>query len=919
MKGPNGFATVGRELPREAQPAPFEQSSCFVRRRKEGFMQKRNLAARAGLWSAAHRKKAIFGWLAFVVLAVMIGGSVGQQELAQEEFGNGESRVADRAVADAGFPDVAQEQVLIQGKESVKVGDAAFVAAVQDVERRLRAVPHVENIESPLAKDNMGQVSRDGRSALLNFEIADNDDGIAEDRVDAALDATAAAQRANPEVRIEQFGGASANKALQGALDDDFKRAEFLSLPVTLVILIVAFGALVAAGIPLLLGMTAVGATIGLLGPISQIVPLDGNVQSVVLLVGLAVGVDYSMFYLRRYMEERDSGRESDAALEAAASTSGHAVLISGITVMIAMAGMFISGNAQFLAMGVGAIVVVAVAVLGSLTVLPAVLSKLGSKGWIEKGKVPFIAARRHRNHGESRVWGAVLDRVLARPMLSFVLSAGVLIALAIPALNMHTITTGVQAIPRDLPVMQTYDRIQAAFPGGPQPAVVVVEADDVTSPEVQQGLAALRREAIASGQMFEPVIVDVNPAKTLATVNIPLQGTGTDDASNTALATLRDDVIPATIERVPGTDVNVTGMTAGSKDFSDTMRARLPLVFAFVLGLAFLLLLVTFRSIVVPLKAIVLNLVSVAAAYGVLKLVFQDGHGESVLGFESLGGITSWLPLFLFVLLFGLSMDYHVFILSRVREAVDRGERTEDAVAHGIKSTAGVVTSAAVVMVAVFSIFATLSMLDFKMMGVGLATAVLIDATIVRAVLLPAAMKLLGENNWYLPHWLEWLPRVSMEGPAPVAYAGAGSTALPATVSRFDASELASAAESSANGAVPVIEGAQLLRVQQDRTPSRATLVLAGELDLRTAQVLRETLGEIERDAPALIVIDLRELRFMDSSGLAELVYATRRARDQQRRVVMVTGSAPIDRILAVSGAQHALDTTADPATLDT
>jgi RND superfamily putative drug exporter len=311
---------------------------------------------------------------------------------------------------------------------------------------------------------------------------------------------------------------------------------------------------------------------------------------------------------------------------------------------------------------------------------------------------------------------------------------------------------------------MQTYDRIQAAFPGGPLPAVVAVTADDVTAAPVQAGIKAMSDAALATGQMSQPVTTTVAPDKSVAVVNIPMQGNGTDKASDTALATLREQVIPATIAAVPGVDVNVSGLTAGSKDFNDTMKSHLPLVFGFVLGLAFLLLLVTFRSIVVPLKAIALNLLSVGASYGILTWVFQDGHGQDLLGFQSLGGITSWLPLFLFVILFGLSMDYHVFILSRVREAVDRGMRTDEAVAHGVKSTAGVVTSAAVVMVAVFAIFATLSAAEFKQMGVGLAVAVLLDATLVRAVLLPAAMKLLGERNWYLPKRLAWIPRFEHE-----------------------------------------------------------------------------------------------------------------------------------------------------------
>jgi RND superfamily putative drug exporter len=436
---------------------------------------------------------------------------------------------------------------------------------------------------------------------------------------------------------------------------------------------------------------------------------------------------------------------------------------------MIAMAGMFFAGNAVFVSFAVGTILVVAVAVLGSLTFLPAMLAWLGRKGWTEKGRVPYLGRLRHRNHGESRVWGAILDRVLRRPGLSATAAFLALAALAIPALGMKTINTGLQGLPRDLPIMQTYDRLQAAFPGAPVPAMVVVRAADVDAPAVRGGIEELRRAAVATGTMAEPVSTTVNPAGTLAVVGIPMQGTGTDEASNAALEVLRGTVVPQTIGQVPGVRVDVTGITAQSQDFTSSMRSHLPLVFAFVLGLAFLLLLVTFRSVVIPVKAIALNLLSVGASYGVLKLVFQDGHGEGLLGFTALGGIAAWLPLFLFVILFGLSMDYHVFILSRIREAIDRGMPNDAAVSHGIKSTAGVVTSAAVVMVFVFGIFATLSAIDFKMMGVGLAVAVLIDATVVRAVLLPATMKLLGDWNWYLPTWLEWLPRFEHEPPVEV------------------------------------------------------------------------------------------------------------------------------------------------------
>ena len=519
-----------------------------------------------------------------------------------------------------------------------------------------------------------------------------------------------------------------------------------------------------AAGIPLLLGITAVAAALGLTALFSHVMRVDESINSVILLVGLAVGVDYSMFYLRRAREERARGLSSADALQAAAATSGRAVLFSGFVVMTAMSGMFFMGSQIFASFGVGTVLVVAIALVGSLTVLPAVLSKLGDG--VERGRIPFLA-RRGANNGESRFWGAVVTAVMRRPILWGGAAVALLVALAIPALSLHTVDSGAQGLPRDLQVMKVYERVQKTFPGGGGPAVVVVSANDVTRPQVVAGIAALRRAALATGRMHEPISVEASRSRKAARVLVPLAGKGTDAASNRALDTLRREVIPATIGKVPGAEAKVTGWTAGSKDFNDTMKAHAPIVFAYVLGLAFVLLLLTFRSIVIPIKAIVLNLLSVGAAYGVLVLIFQKGNLESLLHFKSVGGVTDWLPLFLFVILFGLSMDYHVLILSRVRECYESGMSTDDAVAHGIRATASVITSAAVVMVAVFAIFSTLGMLDFKMMGVGLAVAVLVDATVVRAVLLPATMKLLGDWNWYLPRWLEWLPRLTREAPA--------------------------------------------------------------------------------------------------------------------------------------------------------
>jgi RND superfamily putative drug exporter len=408
----------------------------------------------------------------------------------------------------------------------------------------------------------------------------------------------------------------------------------------------------------------------------------------------------------------------------------------------------------------IGTMMVVAVAMLGSLTVLPAMLSWLGDR--VEKVRVPLVW-RLRRDDGEGRVWGAILDRVLRRPVLSAVTAAAALVVLAVPALSLNPAISGLDALPASLEEIQSYNRVNDAFPGGALPAVVAI-AGDASDPELQSAVAELRNRALASGQALEPIHVEVAPGGKALQVQIPLVGKGTDAESNAALAMLRNDVIPATLGTVPGIEYAVTGDTAASKDWNDAITASVPIVFGFVLAFAFLLLLVTFRSVVIPLKAIVMNLLSVAAAYGVVVAVFQWGWGESLLDFNSNGGVAAWLPMFLFVILFGLSMDYHVFILSRVREYYDRGLSTEDAVARGIKSTAGVVTSAAAVMVLVFGVFALMPIVDMKEMGVGLAAAILIDATIVRAVLLPATMKLLGRWNWYLPRRLEWLPTLEHE-----------------------------------------------------------------------------------------------------------------------------------------------------------
>jgi RND superfamily putative drug exporter len=728
-----------------------------------------NLAGRAGAWSAAHWKKALFGAILATVIAVAVGTVVGLNVLGDSDTGSGQTARAEKLLSAGDFKSPATESVLVQARDGKGVvTDASFQAAISTVVQAVSQQPVVRNIRSPLQSPR-GLVSKDGHSALVQFDITGKADD-AKKKIEPVLQAVAGAQKASPSYRVEEFGLASANFELQKVFDKDFQRAEYTSLPLTLIILLVAFGALVAAAAPVLLAFLAVLGAIGVFAVVSQLFPAANFVNSVILLIGMAVGVDYSLFYLLREREERRRGRDLDDALHTAAGTSGQAVLISGLTVLIAMAGMLFAGNKIFTSMGLATMVVVAIAVMASLTALPALLHKLGDR--VDKGRIPFLG----RRGGNPRLWSAVLTRVLRRPWIATIVAGGALIALALPTLTLHTKLPSFTDLPKNLAIVKTFDRITTAFPGAPAPASVVIKAPDVTAPQVRQAIDGLEQRALATKQMNPPISVRVSPDHTLAVVDVPLVGPGDSGVSFTALKTLRNDVLPATIGRL-GEDVDyaVSGQTAGTYDFNRQMKQRAPIVFAFVLGLAFVLLLLTFRSIVIPIKAILLNLLSVAAAYGVLVLVFQHTWAEGILGFESNGAIVSWLPLFLFVILFGLSMDYHVFVLSRVKELVDQGEKTEDAVLHGITRTAGAITSAAAVMVAVFGIFATLSTIDMKQMGFGLAVAILVDATVIRAVLLPAAMKLLGEWNWYLPGWLEWLPSLgpaesaSPELPAPV------------------------------------------------------------------------------------------------------------------------------------------------------
>lgn len=761
-------------------------ASAHGRARTAGTVRGQGIAAAMGGWSARHRWTAVGSWLLFVVLALVIGSMAGRVDLTDREEVPGEFGQAVAILDDAGLNDgPAGEMVLVQAAGgSLKATDPAFRAVVGEVVAAVKGTGEVASVQSPY---DVGAVSEDGRSALVRFDLR-GDPQTAPDRVEPVVDAVQGVQDRHRDLKVEQFGEASSEKVFNDAFGSDFQRAEYSALPVALGILLIAFGALVAALLPVALAMTAFLATTGLVAVVSHGVHMSDTANSVMLLVGLAVGVDYCLFYLRREREEREAGHDAQTALRIAAATSGRAVLVSGVTVIVAMAGMLFTGIGDFKAMGLATMMVVAVAMFGSVTVLPALLSLLGER--VEKGRIPFLRRRGKGPSGESRIWRAVLAGVLRRPVVAAAVAGGALVALAVPAVGLNTANlTLSQELGDGLPVVRAYEDINKAFPGGPDPAQVVVKASDITSPEVRQAIDAFSREAVAKGASPGPVETELHEKAGVAVLKVPLTGGTDEERAEASLKVLRDEVRPGTLGEVAGVTAPIGGSTAASMDFTDKIGDAVPPVFAFVVAFAFLLMLLSFRSLTIAVTSIVLNLLSVGAAYGILTIVFQHGWGAGLVGAEGVGAIVAWLPLFLFVILFGLSMDYHVFVVSRIREARVRGLTTQGAIRHGITTTAGVVTSAAVIMVAVFAIFGTLSMQSMKQMGVGLAAAVLIDATVIRGVLLPAVMALLGERNWYLPKWLGWLPDMTHDEagvePAPVRPVTAPAPVEPSGVGR--------------------------------------------------------------------------------------------------------------------------------------
>jgi len=758
---------------------------------------RRPVVERLACWSARRKKTAVALWLAFMA-AAFIGGHFASSSGVQQ-YDPGQSGRGERVLTQLGVVTPPQENVLIEARATNGHPAAETAAQIRkvtlEVQAALAARPHAAaNIRTPFQPGMRGMLTNHGTVALVTFTVA-GPNSAAQRTVLSDLAAVNAVQARNRQLLVREAGQASTNRVANALLGGDFRKSEWTSIPLTLILLVAVFGALIAAGIPVLLAGTAVVTAVSLLSVVGRWFPVGSGTSELVLVIGMAVGVDYSLFYVRREREERMNGHDDKVVVGIAAATSGRAILISGLTVMVSLAGLFLTGIDIFTGIAFGTIMVVGVAVLGSLFFLPALLSWLGP--WADRLQLPYLG-RRLTHPKPSRLWAGLARRVVRRPLLYGGIATAALLALSAPALGMRLGSPSVD-LPSNLGVVRVLHEIEQKFPAKPAPAEVVVSGANLASPAMQHEIAALQKRAAAGGPIHGPVSVTPVAAGRALVIQVPLAGNGSSEVSTNAVLTLENRILPGTVGKVPGATFSVTGDTASNHDLRSTLHSRTPIVFGAVALLAFVLLMLAFRSLTIPLVSIGLNFLSVGAAYGLVTLIFQDGHLQSVLGFTSFGALIQWVPLFTFVMLFGLSMDYHVFILSRIRELWSGGVSAKDAIAEGVGKSAGVVTSAAVIMVAVFSIFATLELIDVKMLGVGLAAAVFIDATLVRGVVLPAALALLGERAWYLPRNLAWLPGRSLACesspmPAPARTPAPVGAPVPAAVPALAGASQASA-----------------------------------------------------------------------------------------------------------------------------
>ncbi|MCD5348572.1 MMPL family transporter [Kineosporia mesophila] len=697
-------------------------------------------------WCARHRWSTLLAALIVVAVGVvLLGGGLHTSTGAGQLVGD--SRKASKLLEGADFGEKPAEHVVISARRGT-LSDGQVARIGQEMKDAFGGVEGVAAVGRPV-------VSADARTALVPIDLAagKNDDEAIEATAKRLFPVTDRVAAAHPDLEVGQTGEGSLNAGVGEQIESDFRKAELISLPVTLAILLLAFGSVVAAFVPVLLGVAAVGTALGLTALISRWYEVDQNTQSIVLLIGLAVGVDYALFVIRRSRQERAHGLAVRDTIRVAGLTAGRAVIISGITVVVSMAGMLVAGG-LYTSLAIGAMIVVAIAVIASATVLPALLSLLGDR--IEWLRLPLIGRRVGREASVDGPWGRLAGAVSRRPLIWTLAATALLIALAVPAAGMHTSLPGVESLPQDLPPVKATTTMVEAFPQQGSSIEVVVGAPAGSAAQVRTALREAWPVAVGTGEVVgDEAVVRTSLDGTVSVLDLPIRYDDSDERAALAVEEVRDTVVPAVQRSLPeGSQVHLAGVAMGT-ELSAWMDSRLLPVVGFVLVLTFVVMVLSFGSLWLALATVLLNLLSVGAGYGVITSIFQNTWAEGLLDFTSIGSIASWLPLLMFVILFGLSMDYHVFVVSRVREAWQGGASARDAVRIGVARSAGTVTSAAAVMVAVFAIFATMSVLEMKQLGVGLATAVFIDATVVRGILLPAVLATLGERAHRKPRWV--------------------------------------------------------------------------------------------------------------------------------------------------------------------
>lgn len=722
-------------------------------------------------------------WIVVLIVGIGIASAGLSGVLTQEQTitSEPESVKAEETLEASGIPgrdhQPAIEAVILKS-DSLKATDPEFRTFADSLLNDIRGLSDVASATSYFETNAPTMISPDQHKVLLPVTLVG---GIPE--VDEHIDPLlrlVEERNGSENFDVLTFGMGSVNEAFSKTSEHDLQTAEQRGMPVALIVLVLVFGAVVAAFVPIVLALVAIMVALGVTTLVGQLWPLSFFVTNMIFMIGLAVGIDYSLFIIERFREERRQGLDKIEAIGVAGNTASRAVVFSGFMVVIALLGMLIVPSNIFRALAAGAIIVVLVALTVTTTLLPAVLSLLGDR--VNKLAVPFFSRKGQVEEGRG-FWAGAARLVMGHPWISMIGAGAFLVALSIPYFSINLGLSGAETLPKSTQVYEANAILASEFSQGlAQPTEIVITAPDVNAPAVQQGIEKLQAAMAADTKgpdgesRFSSPQLTVGPRNDVALLSVAVSGDPSSEESLGAITDLRSTMIPAAFDG-SGATVNVGGLSAGNQDFFDLVYRFEPIVFAFVLSLSFVLLMMVFRSVIVPLKAVLMNLLSVGATYGLLVLVFQEGVGADLLGFQESPVIQAWIPLFLFSILFGLSMDYHVFLLSRIRERFDQTHDNTGSVAFGLRHTANIITGAALIMVVVFSGFAMGEMVMFQQLGFGLAVAVLIDATIVRTVLVPSAMELLGERNWYLPSWLHWLPDLRVEGgptqPTPVPAAG--------------------------------------------------------------------------------------------------------------------------------------------------